>query len=108
MFKEFRWKNRLLIYVYNIYKKKDFCEIENFFLKNIKDISERNLLLLKLDIKINDINTISNIKTKKPGLVLIGLDGTEKSHSTDISLINNLFDIIDSMPMRLSKNNKIK
>jgi len=100
MFKEFKWKNRLLIYAYDNYNKKEFCEIEAFFVKNIEAINQRKLLLIKLNI-----NNINNIKT---GLVLIGLDGTEKFHSSNNDLLDNLFNIIDSMPMRITEINKNK
>ena len=103
MFKEFKWKNRLLIYAYDNYNKKEFCEIEAFFVKNIEAINQRKLLLIKLNI--NNINNINNIKT---GLVLIGLDGTEKFHSSNNDLLDNLFNIIDSMPMRITEINKNK
>ena len=31
---------------------------------------------------------------------LIGLDGSEKAHSNDLSLLDQLYEIIDEMPIR--------
>ena len=45
----------------------------------------------------------------KYGIWLIGYDGQDKSHSTDISLLKEIYNIIDKMPIRkreMSEQNK--
>ena len=37
---------------------------------------------------------------KKRGIWLIGYDGYDKAYSSDLSLLEDLYDIIDKMPIR--------
>ena len=61
---------------------------------------ERNLELLKIKKKNNyHIKSTSYFKDKT-GIWLIGYDGTIKGYSEDDTLLSNLYNLIDSMPIR--------
>ena len=60
----------------------------------------RNLKYIRIvGDEINKYN-IPNRYINKYGIWLIGYDGEDKSHSTDISLLKEIHNIIDTMPIR--------
>ena len=106
----FSWKKRIVLfitkakYVYFINKTDDFfnvnsCENELRNLKYIRIVGD----------EVNNYN-IPNRYMNKYGIWLIGYDGEDKSHSTDISLLKEIYNIIDKMPVRkreITEQNKI-
>ena len=102
MFKKYKWKNRLLISYFNDDDFHSFIreEVYRYFIQNSHEIEER--LLIYLAVTRNDfkINQIQIFNEDTIGLFLIGLDGTVKKYSKDLTILDGLIDVIDSMPMR--------
>ena len=73
---------------------------DKFFINQKCKNAERNLELLKIK-KDNSLNIkkTSNFKDKT-GIWLIGYDGNIKGYSEDDTLLLNLYNLIDSMPVR--------
>ena len=102
MFQKYKWKKRLLISYFHDDEFQSFIkeEIDRFFIVNNQAIEERQLKHIAITRDDFDINHIPLINKDTFGLYLIGLDGTLKRHSKDLELLERLFDVIDSMPMR--------
>ncbi|MDC1133698.1 DUF4174 domain-containing protein [Alphaproteobacteria bacterium] len=98
--KKYEWEKRILLF---IAEKKDIELIRNvnsFFNNKTCENNDRNLVLYKIiGSEINNYK-IPQKYQGKTGIWLIGYDGNDKSFSKDSSLINNLYNIIDDMPMR--------
>ena len=96
----FLWKKRIVLFIAKT-KHEDFVnEINNFFKENNCENEIRNLKYIK--IIGDEINKyiIPNRYKNKYGIWLIGYDGNDKSYSTDISLLKEIHNIIDKMPIR--------
>ena len=78
-------------------------ETDYFFKINSCENEARNLKYIR--IVGNDINkyTIPDRFKNKYGLWLIGYDGGDKSYSNDTSLLKEIHNIIDTMPIRKSE-----
>ena len=102
MFQKYKWKKRLLISYFHDDEFQSFIkeEIDRFFIVNNQAIEERQLKHIAITRDDFDINQIPLINKDTFGLYLVGLDGTLKRHSKDLQLLESLFDVIDSMPMR--------
>ena len=102
MFQKYKWKKRLLISYFHDDKFQSFIneEINRFFINNNQAIEERQLKHIAITRDDFDINQIPLINKDTFGLYLVGLDGTLKRYSKDLELLEILFDVIDSMPMR--------
>ena len=99
----FSWNKRLVLF---IIKEKDIHSInetDNFFKRNSCENEARNLKYIR--IVGNNINkyTIPDRFKNKYGLWLIGYDGGDKSYSNDTSLLKEIHNIIDTMPIRKSE-----
>ena len=96
----YAWTYRLIIV---ITEKKDSNlekNVKKFFEINACDIDVRNLKLLHF---LTDELTLIQLPKKiqsQTGVWLIGYDGSIKGFSEDSHLLNDLFKIIDEMPMR--------
>ena len=100
----FSWDKRIVLF---ITKDIHFInETDDFFKTNSCENEERNLKYIR--IVGDDINKyiIPDRYKNKYGLWLIGYDGGDKSYSNDTSLLKEIHNIIDPMPIR--KNEKIK
>ena len=75
-------------------------ETDNFFKNNSCKNEARNLEYIR--IIGDDINKyiIPDRYKNKYGIWLIGYDGGDKAHSNDASLLNEIHNIIDTMPIR--------
>ena len=102
MFQKYKWKKRLLISYFHDDEFQSFMkeEINRFFINNNQAIEERQLKHIAITQDDFDINQIPLINKDTFGLYLVGLDGTLKRYSKDLKLLESLFDVIDSMPMR--------
>ena len=102
MFQKYKWKKRLLISYFHDDESQSFMkeEINRFFIYNNQAIEERQLKHIAITRDDFDINQIPLINKDTFGLYLVGLDGTIKRYSKDLKLLESLFDVIDSMPMR--------
>ncbi len=96
----YKWKKRFLVLVTN---KEDIVlikEVQKFFKNNECRNHERELELIKIIIE-KDYDPLLPLYFKnKKGIWLIGYDGKIKAYSRDNSLLLNLYDIIDIMPIR--------
>ena len=94
----FSWDKRIVLFI-----AKDIHFInktDDFFKTNSCENEERNLKYIR--IVGDEINKyiIPDRYMNKYGIWLIGYDGQDKSHSTDISLLEEIHNIIDTMPIR--------
>ena len=97
----FSWNKRIVLF---ITKDIHFInETDDFFKTNSCENEERNLKYIR--IVGDDINKyiIPDRYKNKYGLWLIGYDGGDKSYSNDTSLLKEIHNIIDTMPIRKSE-----
>ena len=83
-------------------------ETDDFFKNNSCENEARNLKYIR--IVGDEINkyVMPDRYINKYGIWLIGYDGQDKSHSTDISLLKEIYNIIDKMPVRKRRNYRTK
>ena len=102
-----KWKKRILLL---ITKEEDITlvnEVNEFFITQKCKNEERNLELLKI-IKDNyDIKTPDYFQNKT-GIWLIGYDGYIKAYTEDNSLLSNVHNLIDNMPIRKEEIKELK
>lgn len=99
----FSWNKRIVLF---ISKEKDIYIInktDNFFRRSICENKVRNLEYIR--IVGDDVNKyiIPDRYKDKYGIWLIGYDGRDKSYSNDTSLLKEIHNIIDAMPIRKSE-----
>tara|TARA_B110000003_G_scaffold254049_1_gene269754 strand:+ start:537 stop:959 length:423 start_codon:yes stop_codon:yes gene_type:complete len=99
----FSWNKRIVLF---ISKEKDIYIInktDNFFRRSICENKVRNLEYIR--IVGDDVNKyiIPDRYKDKYGIWLIGYDGRDKSYSSDTSLLKEIHNIIDAMPIRKSE-----
>ena len=97
----FSWDKRIVLL---ITKDIHFInETDDFFKTNSCENEERNLKYIR--IVGDDINKyiVPDRYKNKYGLWLIGYDGGDKSYSNDTSLLKEIHNIIDTMPIRKSE-----
>ena len=104
----YRWKKRILLL---ITKEEDSIlvnEVNKFFITHKCKNNERNLKLVKFK-KGNDYDKkrISFFKDKT-GIWLIGYDGNIKGYTEDNTLLLNLHNFIDNMPIRKKEMKELK
>ena len=104
----YKWKKRILLL---IIKEEDtglINEVDKFFINQKCKNNERNLKLFKIK-KDNHyyIKSTSYFKDKT-GIWLIGYDGNIKGYSEDNTLLSNLHNFIDNMPIRKDEMKKLK
>jgi len=110
--KKHQWKNRLLL-VFSDDKNSDtFQKQINVLSENTKGLKERKLIIYqfsenKFSIDFNSkwfpIHKLSkkyHSKNKRFEVLLIGLDGGIKLRQTKLVSLDQLFTLIDGMPMR--------
>ena len=97
----FSWDKRIVLF---IAKDIDFInETDDFFKTNSCENEERNLKYIRIVGDDIDKYTIPERYKNKHGLWLIGYDGGDKSYSNDTSLLKEIHNIIDTMPIRKSE-----
>ena len=97
----FSWDKRIVLF---ITKDIHFInETDDFFKTNSCENEARNLKYIR--IVGDDINKyiIPDRYKNKYGIWLIGYDGGDKSYSNDTSLLKEIHNIIDTMPIRKSE-----
>ena len=105
----FSWDRRIVLLISEEIHLNVINETDNFFNRNSCENEERNLEYIR--IVGDDINKyiIPDRYKNKYGIWLIGYDGGDKSYSTDASLLKEIHNIIDTMPIRqmeMGKKNK--
>ena len=97
----FSWDKRIALF---IAKDIHFInETDDFFKTNGCENEERNLKFIRIVGDDIDKYTIPDRYKNKYGLWLIGYDGGDKSYSNDTSLLKEIHNIIDTMPIRKSE-----
>tara|TARA_A100001011_G_scaffold84214_1_gene87966 strand:+ start:1619 stop:1963 length:345 start_codon:yes stop_codon:yes gene_type:complete len=96
----YKWKKRILLLITKEENTVLVNQVNKFFITQKCKNDERNLELLKIK-KENGyhINRISYFKNKS-GIWLIGYDGNIKGYTEDNTLLSNLHNLIDNMPIR--------
>jgi len=121
-----RWKNRILIVQTNNEKSESYMNQLKEFNNSIEGFKERKLVLYQFvnsKFKFTDFGQTNNdgswdslsksfhVKSEEKEyfkIILIGLDGGIKLEQTKLLEKEDLFDLIDSMPMRRSELRKIE
>ena len=99
----FSWNKRIVLFI----TKENYIDLINetddFFKQNSCENEVRNLQYIK--IVGDDINKyiIPDRYKNKYGIWLIGYDGGDKSYSIDASLLKEVHNIIDKMPIRINE-----
>ena len=102
----FSWNKRIVLFI----TKENYIDLINetddFFKQNSCENDARNLYYIR--IVGDDINKyiIPDRYKNKYGIWLIGYDGGDKSYSKDTSLLKEVHNIIDTMPIRQSEMNE--
>ena len=97
----FSWDKRIVLF---IAKDINFInETDDFFKTNSCENEERNLKYIRIVGDDIDKYTIPDRYKNKYGIWLIGYDGGDKSYSNDTSLLKEIHNIIDTMPIRKSE-----
>ena len=99
----FSWEKRIVLFITKAKYVHFINTTDEFFKINSCENEARNLKYIR--IVGNDINkyTIPDRLKNKYGLWLIGYDGGDKSYSNDTSLLKEIHNIIDTMPIRKSE-----
>ena len=94
------WKKRIVLFITKAKYVHFINETDEFFKRNNCKNEARNLKYIR--IVGDEINKyiIPDRYMNKYGIWLIGYDGQDKSHTTDISLLKEIHNIIDTMPIR--------
>ena len=96
----FEWKKRVVLLIADKGDIKLIRGVASFFKKGACQNKNRNLVVFKI---IGDEITkykIPKIYEGRKGIWLIGYDGVDKAYSRDLSLLDQLYEIIDDMPIR--------
>ena len=96
----FAWEKRIVLFISKSKYVYFINETDNFFIKNKCENDNRNLKYIRI---VGDELKKYNISEKfknKYGMWLIGYDGQIKSYSSDISLLKEIYNIVDKMPLR--------
>ena len=84
---KYKWNSRILVLNTTCYQDKEYIRSKDLYYKHINDFKIRNVKLLA-----------NRKKGLKFSIHLVGFDGTLKLKSETL-IPNNLFEIIDKMPM---------
>ena len=96
----FEWKKRVVLLIAKNDDLKLIRGVEYFFEKGACQNADRNLELYKI---IGNEITKYNVPSRyegRTGIWLIGYDGGDKAYSNNLSLLDQLYEIIDEMPIR--------
>ena len=97
---ELNWKKRLLLISYQNDGDQIFIKTTKFISDNKCEIEDRNLQIVFFEKFKNKDYIIPKFIKNKNGIWLIGYDGNIKDYAENDKIYLDLFDLIDSMPMR--------
>ena len=99
----FSWNKRIVLFITKEKYIHFINETDDFFKKNSCENEARNLKYIR--IVGDDISKyiIPDRYKNKYGIWLIGYDGGDKSYSNDTSLLKEVHNIVDTMPIRQSE-----
>ena len=96
----FAWEKRIVLFISKSKYVYFINETDNFFKKNKCENDNRNLKYIRIvGDEVKKYNISEKFKNKY-GMWLIGYDGQIKSYSSDISLLKEVYNIVDKMPLR--------
>ena len=96
----FAWEKRIVLFISKSKYVYFINETDNFFKKNKCENENRNLKYIRIvGDEVKKYNISEKFKNKY-GMWLIGYDGQIKSYSSDISLLKEIYNIVDKMPLR--------
>ena len=96
----FAWEKRIVLFISKSKYVYFINETDNFFKKNKCKNDNRNLKYIRIvGDEVKKYNISEKFKNKY-GMWLIGYDGQIKSYSSDISLLKEIYNIVDRMPLR--------
>ena len=98
--KKFSWKKRVVLLIAEDSDKELINGVDVFFREEVCRNIDRNLELYKIIGSQISKYQIPEKFNKKRGIWLIGYDGYDKAYSSDLSLLEDLYDIVDKMPIR--------
>ena len=99
----FSWNKRIVLFITKEKYIHLIKETDDFFKRNICENVSRNLYYIKIVGDDIDKYVIPDRYKNKYGIWLIGYDGEDKSYSNDTSLLREVHNIIDTMPIRQSE-----
>ena len=96
----FAWEKRIVLFISKSKYVYFINETDKFFKKNKCENDNRNLKYIRIvGDEVKKYNISEKFKNKY-GMWLIGYDGQIKSYSSDISLLKEIYNIVDKMPLR--------
>ena len=96
----YAWEKRIVLFISKSKYVYFINETDNFFKKNKCENDNRNLKYIRIvGDEVKKYNISEKFKNKY-GMWLIGYDGQIKSYSSDISLLKEIYNIVDKMPLR--------
>ncbi len=96
----FAWEKRIVLFISKSKYVYFINETDNFFKKNKCENDNRNLKYIRIvGEEVKKYNISEKFKNKY-GMWLIGYDGQIKSYSSDISLLKEIYNVVDKMPLR--------
>ena len=105
---KYKWKKRILLL---IDKEEDTIlvnEVNKFFITHKCKNDERNLELIKFKKRNDNHKKRTSYFKDKTGIWLIGYDGNIKGYTEDNTLLLNLHNLIDNMPIRKKEMKDLK
>ena len=96
----FSWEKRIVLFITKAKYVHFINTTDDFFKINSCKNELRNLKYIRIVGDDIDKYNIPDKYMNKYGIWLIGYDGEDKSHSTDISILKEIHNIIDTMPIR--------
>jgi len=96
----FSWEKRIVLFITKSKYVHFINTTDKFFKINSCENELRNLKYIRIVGDDIDKYNIPDKYMNKYGIWLIGYDGEDKSHSTDISILKEIHNIIDKMPIR--------
>ena len=96
----FSWEKRIVLFITKSKYVHFINTTDQFFKINSCENELRNLKYIRIVGDDIDKYNIPDKYMNKYGIWLIGYDGEDKSHSTDTSLLKEIHNIIDTMPIR--------
>lgn len=113
---DYKWKNRIVFLVGNAVDSQAMQDQLEQFRNSEEEMAERDLILFlatrsdvldesykKVDIRMTEVRKIARIKTNFTGVLLFGKDGGCKLKKDFQVEPEEIFDLIDGMPMRRSE-----
>ena len=99
----FSWDKRIVLFITKEKYIHFINETDDFFKRNSCENEARNLKYIRIVGDDIDKYIIPDRYKNKYGIWLIGYDGRDKSYSNDTSLLKEIHNIIDTMPIRKSE-----